>query len=139
MVSKTATEENKGLENLDPRTSKLIAGLINTALQWIEKPDRVLNFVFGITWIYIFFRLFITDIDLEIFTKFENVNPSTYITGRILLFLVFISLYWNILGTKQFLKNSLLFILFPIFPVGFKFIKSITCLLYTSPSPRDRG
>jgi len=125
-TSKPVNQEEKGLKALDPRTSKLITGLINIAFQWIEKPDKVLNFAFGITWIYIFIRVFITDIDLELFSKLENVTPSTYITGRILFFLAFIALYWNTLGTKQFLKDSLLFLLFPIFPVAFKLIKFIT-------------
>ena len=81
--------------------------------------------VFGIIWSYFLVRIFVTDIDYTLALEFTDIRRSTYIVGRFLLISTLIITYWISSGNKHFLKNVILLIAFPVFPIGFYVIKYI--------------
>jgi len=114
---------NKKVKGEDPRTSELIDGLKGVAIDWIEKPNLYLKTVYSIIWLYFIIRVFITDIDLNIATSYFSIDNSTYVIGRALLIALILMVYWQIMGTKEIIKYSILFFVFPFHPIGFKIAK----------------
>ncbi len=73
----------------------------------------VQNAVFFLIWLFLFFKIFIADIDLIIINKLfpNNLWIKDY---RWLGWAIFISISWLLLGNKKFGLGTLKFIFFPL-------------------------
>ena len=82
------------------------------------------NLFFGIIWLYLLAKLIVTDIDAIIVPNLIGISTISYITLRILVLTGIVIIIWSRIGNKRFWKNLGLFLLFPIYPLGWKIIKN---------------
>lgn len=86
--------------------------------------SRNKNTIFLSLWIYGAIRVFITDFDLMLITKYTNISSVDYIVGRLFVAFTIMILLWKRIGNKRFWKNVGLFLALPVYPGFWSFIKA---------------
>jgi|GEM_PF-3111390 len=87
--------------------------------------------IFSTLWLYLIIKLFIVDVDIWIAKSLGLQNTSIYLILRLVVFSTVLFLLWKVIGNKRFFKNLGLFLIFPIYPGFWLFIKFF---LWTLPS-----
>ncbi|WP_236977359.1 hypothetical protein [Membranihabitans maritimus] len=92
---------------------------------WFEKPNLKLITLFAFIYLYFIIRIVFTDIDFYLASRLFNISRGSYVTGRLLLVFSIISIYWLRSGNKRLIKNFILLVVYPFYPVLFKILKNL--------------
>lgn len=118
-------KESDSQEDKSIILDKKQTGIIPKEASKKKLKRRIKNSLFLLMWLYLLTNIFISDFDILIVNSLGVLDLKFYVILRFLIVILILFVVWVIIGNKRFWKNIGLFVIFPIYPSLWFFLKNV--------------